>query len=166
MCIIEAGAAIAGAAQALTLAQGLQLAGTAVAAGGSIWQGVQAQNTATAQIKEIQTQKEQTLQQNAVEDQRYRGQFRRQIATQRAELASRGIDLGSPSAVYLGQTAAEEMAFGSASIRQTGQAQVTELTGQQRLLRAQGQNAMLKGGLSAAGSVLTAAPEIWPELLN
>lgn len=160
-----AGAGAAAAATAMTTGQVLQLAGTVAGIGGSIWQGVQTNRAAAAQAKAIGEQKQQMLQLNSVEDQRYRAQFRRQIGSQRAELAARGVDLGSPSAVYLGQTAAEEMAFGSAAIRQGGQAEAVELTGQQRMLRAQGRNAVINGGFSAAADFLTAAPDIWPELL-
>lgn len=169
MCLIAGATAIGtamGASSAAAAATGLQTMGLIAGVGGSLWQGFQTRNAAQQQIDAIQTQKEQTLQLNAVQDHRFRQQFGAQIATQRAELAARGIDLGSPSAVYLGQSAARELAFGSAAIRQEGKAQATEMTAQQRALQASGRAALLKGGFSAAGQVLTAAPDMWPELLS
>ncbi|MBR9840258.1 MAG: hypothetical protein GYB50_20545 [Rhodobacteraceae bacterium] len=177
MCILAAaaplvgavgagGGAAAAAGAAASAGSILQTAGLVTGVVGSLWQAGQASAAAQQQIDAIQTQKEQTLQLNAVQDHRFRQQFGAQIATQRAELAARGIDLGSPSAVYLGQSAARELAFGSAAIRQEGKAQATEMTAQQRALQARGKAALLKGGFSAAGQVLTAAPDMWPELLS
>ncbi|MFD2854024.1 hypothetical protein ACFSZS_03370 [Seohaeicola zhoushanensis] len=87
------------------------------------------------------------------------------MAQQRADLVSRGVELDSPTAIFLGQNAASEMVYEAQTIRQGGQATAAELTASQRALRAQGQGALLKGGFGAAGQFLTAAPEIWPELL-
>ena len=74
--------------------------------------------------------------------------------------------MNSPTAVYLGQSAAEEMAFAGAAIRQNAEATSSELTAQRQALEMRGRNAMTRGMFSAAGTVLSAAPDQWPELLS
>lgn len=108
----------------------------------------------------------------ATADERSRESYRREIARQGAELAARGIDLSSPTAVHLGETAAREMAFESQAIRQEGAATQSEIEGQQaslslsqQQLKARRKNQLLTGNFTAAEKLLTAAPEIWPELL-
>lgn len=159
-------AAGATAGAATSLATTLQTVGTALAIGGSIYQGVSTYNAAKDAEAQIETQKRTETQLNAVREQRSRAQFRTAIAQQRSEIAARGVDLGSPTAVFLGQSAAREMVFESQTIRQGGQATQAELTGSQRALRARGTNALFRGGFSAAGRLLSDAPDLWPELLS
>lgn len=156
-----AGAATAGSA----LGSVLSIAGTAMSVIGTVAQAQNAKAAAEAQADAIETQKRQTAQLNSVKEQRSRQQFRQLMSQQRAELAARGVSLDSPTAVFLGQTAAREMTFEAQSIRQTGFAQQAELSNSQNQLRAQGRNALLKGGFSAAGGLLSSAPDLWPDLL-
>lgn len=175
MCVpaiagLFAGAAGAGTAAAATgataAASTLQTIGTIAAVGGSLFQGISGFQAARAQEDAIEETRRVDGILTSVQDQRVREQFRQQISQQSAEIASRGLDLSSPTAVFLGRTAATEMAFASQSVRQDGAARQTELTSSARLARAQGTQSLLRGGFGAAGKFLTAAPQIWPELLS
>ena len=99
-----------------------------------------------------------------VADQRRRAEFAAQIAQQRAELAARGISLDSVTALALGEQAAREMSFDSQATIANGWAKQKELSSQQRYASAQGRASILSGMTSAAGTVLSAAPDLWPEL--
>lgn len=156
-----AAGATAGAASA---GSGLALLGTALSVGGSLMQGQMAAEAANAQAAHIENQRRTEMVLNAIQDSRERAQFRSQIARQRAELAGRGVSLDSPTAIFLGQTAAREMSFQSQATRSAGQARGQELSAQASMARARGSQALLRGGLSAAQSVLTAAPDLWPGL--
>ncbi|KRS15662.1 hypothetical protein [Roseovarius indicus] len=159
-----AGATAAGATAAAG-ATTLQTIGTIASVAGTLATGFAAyqQGEATADALERERNTKAIL--NSIEDQRVRKKFTRQIAAQRAELVARGVDLSSPSAVYLGQSAAKEMTFASQSVRQTGLAERAELTAQAQAARSRGRIGLLKGGLSAAGGLLDRAPDLWPELL-
>lgn len=162
---IVGGGAAAGAASAgfgATLAN----IGTLVAAGGSLVGGIQQANAAEAQAQAIEVQKVEERRLNAIRDQRSRDEFASQIRRQSAQIGARGFSLDSPTAVFLGQTAAEELAFQSQSIRQTGSATQRELSDSQRALRARARNARTTGTFSAAGTVLRRAPQLFPELLS
>lgn len=178
MCVVPAlaaigsamgglGATAAGAtAGAATAATGLQAIGTALAVGGSLVQGINANRMGRAQARALERQARDERNLAAVQESRTRQQFRTAMRKQMAELAARGVSLDSPTSVLLGRTAAQEMSFESQAIRSGGQARSTELTGAARIARGQAQSSLLKGGFSAAGSFLTAAPDLWPELLS
>ncbi|MDD8024266.1 MAG: hypothetical protein PHX82_14290 [Paracoccaceae bacterium] len=117
---------------------------------------------ASSQAALIGEQKRIEAQMTTVQDNRARAAFRSQIAQQRAELAARGVQMDSPTAIMLGQVAAKEMSFESQSIRATGQARQTELSYSQAAARAEATSSLLKGTFSAADKVLTAAPDLWP----
>ncbi len=124
----------------------------------------------------------------AVTDQQRRMSFTRAIAQQRAELAARGINLDSPTAILLGQTAATEMAFESQAVRSEGQARQREIEGGLRAARldaeigqtniraadsraisdinARARSDRLKTGFGAVTSVLSSATDIWPGLAD
>lgn len=160
-----AGATAAGAtAGAATVGSVAQTIGTIVGIGGSIVSGIQGARAAKANIAEIEAQKTAEAQMTAVEDRRTRAQYFSVMRRQTAELAARGISLDSPTAILLGQTAAQEMSFASQGVRQTGRAKQDEMTATQRALRARGTSAILSGTMSAADTLLTAAPSLWPEL--
>lgn len=160
------GATAAGAtAGAATAGSALLKAGTFLAAGSSIYGGIASYRANREMVRDIERQKETEAQLNSVREQRAVQQYKTALATQRAELAKRGLSLDSPTAVFLGQTAAREMAFEAQTIRQGGQATQQELTDSQRRLKTRGTVDLFRGGLSAAGRVLTAAPDLWPELL-
>ena len=131
-----AGATAAGATAAATTASTLQTVGAAVAIGGSIFSGLQGMAAANAQADLIEEQAAIEAQLNATEDQRSRLKFQAQMRQQFAELAARGVGLDSPTAVMLGQTAAQEMSFGSQAVRAEGAARQAELSNQQQMLRA------------------------------
>lgn len=156
-----AAGATAGAATAGSLAQTI---GTIVGIGGSIIGGIQGAQAAKANAAEIEAQKTAEAQMTAVEDRRTRAQYRSVMRRQVAELAARGIALDSPTAILLGQTAAQEMSFASQGVRQTGSAKQAEMTATQRALRARATQSVLTGTMSAADTLLTAAPQLWPEL--
>lgn len=163
-----AGTAAAAGATAAATATGigstLQMLGTAAAVGGSLVQGIAGARAASQQSAMISEQMGIEKQLNATEDNRRRAQFRAQIAQQRAELGARGVQLDSPTAVLLGQVAAQEMSFESQAVRSGGAARQHELTAQRRAVLAEGANSMLRGVVGAAGSLVIGAQEIWPGL--
>lgn len=183
MCIPAAFAALApvfgGGAAAATAAGATAAAGTAAAGastlatlgtifsvGGALIQGVTGLQAANAQVDAIEGQAKTEAQLAATEDQRRRGVMMGQIAQQRAELAARGVTLDSPTAIMLGQTAAQEMSFESQAVRSGGMARQAELSSSATQARAAGVSSMLKGGFTAAGSLLTAAPDLWPGFMR
>ena len=157
--------AVAATAAGATVGAGLASLGTIASVGASIYAGISANRTAreNARLTRDRMRTEATL--TATKDNRERRKFQTQIAQQRAELIGRGVGLDSPSAVLLGQQAAQELAFGSQAIRAEGSATQAELSGQERLYQAQGRQALLSGVLTGAGNLLTKAPDVWPELL-
>lgn len=138
--------------------------GTALSVGGSVIQGVNDHRMGKAQSRSLAQQARDERSLAAVQDSRTRQQMRAQMAQQRAELASRGVSLDSASAILLGQTAAQEMSFESQAIRSGGAARVTQLSHEARIARGQATQGLLRGGVNAAGSFLTATPKLWPEL--
>lgn len=142
----------------------LQTLGLITSIGGSIASGIAGSREAKAQAAAIEEQKTAEARMTAVEDQRTRAQYRSAMRRQTAELAARGIAGDSVTAVLLGQTAGAEMSYASQGVRQGGAAKQTELTATQKALRARGTQSLLGGYTSAASSLLTAAPQLWPEL--
>lgn len=149
-----------------TIGGALQTAGLAASVVAPLVIGSQQASAAQDYAADLERQSIETRQLGAIEDQRVRGEFRRAISRQRANTAERGFSLGSPTAEFLGQTAAEEMAFASQSVRQGTQARSQELTSQARAARSRGRLARLQGGGSAAARFLSGAPDVWPELLR
>lgn len=158
-----AGATAAGAAA--TAGSLLQTVGLITSVGGALMQGAQAAKIERMNAAAVAQQRTTEAQLTATEDQRVRMQFRSAMRRQGAELVARGISLDSPTAVLLGQTAAQEMSFASQEVRSRGAARQTELTASEQMYRARASGALLKGTFDAAGSFLTGAPDIWPELL-
>jgi hypothetical protein len=138
--------------------------GTIASVGGSLLQGVQASKTAKANAKLVAEQRKTELALNATKEQRTRSQFKTQMRKQMAELAARGVSMDSPTAVLLGQEAAAEMVFQSQTVRQEGFARDASLSAQETAYRQQARSSLLKGVTSAAGGLLTAAPDLWPNL--
>lgn len=161
-----AGVATAGGATATaaTASGFLSTLGTIVGVGGSLMQGIQSRNAYKAQAAAIEEQKKTEARLTATEDQRTRMQYRSAMRKQVAELAARGITLDSPSVIALGQSAAQEMSFASQSVRSKGQATQRELSDTQRIALNRANSSILKGTFSAAGTLLNAAPDLWPEL--
>jgi len=157
------GATAAGAtAVATTAASGLSAIGTALSVGGALWQGISGMRAARQNAAAIEDQRKTEAQLTAVQDQRTRQKMASQISTQRAELAARGVSLDSVTAMMLGQTAAQELSFESQAVRSGGAARDRELSASARASRAMGANSLLRGVFSAAGDVITAAPDLWP----
>lgn len=140
----------------------LQTVGTALSIGGSLYSGIAGAQAAQAQADAIGQQMDTEKQLNAIEDNRRRREMRSAIAQQRAELAARGVQLDSPTAVALGQAAGRELSFESQAVRSGGQARQIELSSARRAALADKTTAWLRGTTSAAGKFLTAAPELWP----
>ncbi|MBU2867013.1 hypothetical protein [Pacificibacter marinus] len=157
-------ATAAGATAAATTGATLATYGTYLAAAGSLLNGINQSRAAKANAKLIENQRieEKTL--TAQKDSRARRQFQVQMSKQVAELAERGVTLDSPTAVLLGQEAAQEMSFQSQSIRATGQATDRELSASASAYRSQAFSSFLSGTTKAAGTLLTAAPDLWPNL--
>lgn len=165
--LLTGGAATAaGATAAATIGGTLAQVGAFAGLASSIYQGISANRTARQQASLLADRARTEAALTATQDQRERAKFRSAIRQQAAELVARGMSLDSPTAVTLGETAARELSFGSQAIRSQGAATQAELTNQQRLARAQGRQAMLSGVLSGAAGFLTAAPRVWPELLQ
>lgn len=158
-------ATAAGATAVASTAATLQTIGSIVGIGGSIFQGVSAMKTAKVNAAAIEDQKATEAKLNAIKDHRERMKFTSAIAQQSAEIAGRGVALDSPTAIFLGQSAAQEMAFNSQSIRSTGEARQSELSTSQQNMLARGRQGLLRGGLSAAGAFLNKTPDQWQELL-
>lgn len=159
-----AGAAAAGASAGLGgLFQGL---GLLVTVGGSLMQASANARSARQMADATARQRADEARLTAVEDQRTRQKFQSQMRQQAAELIGRGVSLDSPTAVLLGQTAAQEMNFASQEVRSRGSAKAAELTDSERIYRAKATNSWLEGGFNAAGAFLKEAPEVWPELLK
>ena len=154
-----------GAISGPALAATLKTIGTVASIGGTIYSGIQANQHAQMQIQQIEDQKKQYAQISAQEEQASNARFQSEIAQQRGQLIASGVTLDSPTAIYLGQNAAREMSFEAQSIRSRGMAQQQTLTNEQAALQARGRQAMFTGLTSAAGRALTAAPDLWPELL-
>lgn len=156
------GATAAGATAAASLAS----IGSLIGIAGTLYQGISGAAQYKAQAAEIDAQKITEAQLNATQDARQRQKMSSAIRQQAAELAARGVQLDSPTAVALGQTAAQELSFDSQAIRSGGMARQQELSGQKRLALANAASSKLKGIVGAAGSFLTAAPDIWPGLMR
>lgn len=152
-----AGAATAGAGTLSTI-------GTLLSAGGALYQGYSSYRAGKEQAALLSQQAATQAQLNTVQDARTRRQYVSQMRQQQAELAARGVTLDSPTAVALGQSAAQEMSFASQAIRSEGAAQQIELSYARRASRARAVSSLLQGGLSAAGSLLTRSPDVWPSL--
>jgi hypothetical protein len=152
-------------AGAATIGSTLAGLGAITSLGASIYSGITGRQTARANAKAVRDRAATEAALTATQDQRETEAFRSQIRQQTAELAARGVSLDSPTAVLLGQTAGQELSFQSQAIRSAGAATQQELTAQERLYVAQGNQALLSGVLSGAGTFLTAAPKVWPELL-
>lgn len=153
-------------AAAATTASTLSTIGTLVSIGGALAQGIAGMSAAKQQAAAIEDQKKTEAALTATQDQRQRAKFNSAIRQQTAELAARGIQLDSVTAIALGQTAAQEMSFESQATRAGGDARQRELTAEQRAARARGVSSMLKGTFSAAGTLLSAAPDLWPGFMR
>ncbi|MEM9579054.1 MAG: hypothetical protein AAF891_00085 [Pseudomonadota bacterium] len=149
----------------MTATKFLQTAGLLLSVGGSIAQGIDANQAAQQTAADIEAQRAVERRINAAEDDRARMLMASEIATQRAELTARGVTPDSPTAILLGQTAAQELSFQSQSIRSTGEATDQELSASARATKARGRRNLLTGYASAARTTLTAAPQVWPDLL-
>lgn len=169
MCILGVGALLglggataAGATAAAGIAGTLQTLGTIAAIGGTLYSGISQYQAGKEQAYAIEAQAKTEAQLTATQDARQRAKMSSAIRQQGAELAARGVQLDSPTAVALGQTAAQEMSFDSQAIRAGGVARQTELSADARIARSRGMSGLLKGAIGAAGQFLTAAPDIWP----
>lgn len=176
MCILGLGALIglggagaataAGATAAATGVGALQTLATIATIGGTLYSGISAYQAGKAQAVALENQAKTEAQLTAVQDQRERKKMSGLIGKQRAEIAGRGIDMSSPTAVYLGQTAAQEMSFNSQAIRSGGMARQVELSTQAKLARSNASAGLVKGVIGAAGDFLTMGPETWPGLFT
>lgn len=158
------GAGAAAATGAAAAANTVSTLGTLVSVGGSLLAGLQGAQAASAQAAALDQQAQTEAQLTAIQDQRERKEFMSAIARQRAELAARGVQLDSVTAVALGRTAAQEMSFQSQATRSGGAARKTELSAAARAARAGRTGSVLRGIFSAADTVFTRAPDIWPGL--
>jgi hypothetical protein len=167
--LLGTGAAAAGgatAAGATALASTLQTIGTAVSVGGAVMQGVQGAQAAGMQARALKDQAKTEAALLAEQDGRQRSRFLSAIRQQRAELMARGVTLDSPTSIALGQAAAAEMSFESQALRSAGAARQTELSWAQKAARMQGASSLLRGFSSAAGTLLQAAPDLWPGFMR
>ncbi len=144
----------------------IQAIGMAASIGGTIYAGIAQQQQMQAQVQALEQQKEHARAIAAAEEQDALDGFGREIARQRGGIIAAGLTLDSPTAVYLGEQAAREMSYEAQSIRAKGQAQVGGISAEQSILKARGDQAVMGGLFGAAGKALTAAPDLWPELLS
>jgi len=142
----------------------LAIIGLVTSVGGQVAQSVATNKAGQQNAALIAEQAATEAQLSAIKDERLRKQMAGQIAKQRLQLSGRGISLDSPQAVYLGQQAAEELSYASQSERSRGAARQAELSAAQRASIAQGRMGLLTGLTGAAGTALTGAQKIWPDL--
>lgn len=161
-----AAATAAGATAAATTAGALQTLATIATIGGTLYSGITAYKTGKEQAAAYEAQAKTEAQLNATQDQRERVKMAGAIATQRAEILGRGMDLSSPTAIYLGQTAAQEMSFDSQAIRSTGAARQQELSANRRIALSNASAGLMKGVIGAAGDFVTMGPDVWPGLFR
>ena len=172
MCVFGLGAlaGLAGGGAAAGAATGaigaLQTLATVASIGGTLYSGISAYQTGKAQEAALTQQAETEARLTATQDQRVRAKMESAIRQQGAEIMARGIDLGSPTAVYLGQTAAQELSFESQAIRSGGMARNAELTTQAQIARSSATAGLIKGTVGAASDFLTMGPEVWPGLFR
>lgn len=175
MCVMGLGALVgglggaataAGATAAATTAGALQTLATIATIGGTLVSGITAYNTGKEQARAYEAQAQTEAQLTTTQDQRQRVKMAGAIAQQRAEVLGRGMDLSSPTAIYLGQTAAQEMSFDSQAIRSGGAARQQELSSQAKISRANASAGLIKGVVGAAGDFLTMGPDTWPGLFR
>lgn len=145
---------------------GLPELALAAQVGGTFLGGMSDSSAAAQSANAYARQSAQHMVHGSVEEQRTRAKMRSATRTQASELAGRGIDLGSPTAIYLGQQAGAEMAFAGASVRQNAVADAQEADATAQMYRAKSRQNFLTGSLGAAGTLLTGAPQVWPELLK
>lgn len=176
MCVMGLGALVglggagaataAGATAAATTAGALQTLATIATIGGTLYSGITAYQTGKQQAAAYEAQAKTEAQLTATQDQRERVKMAGVIAQQRAEVMGRGMDLSSPTAIYLGQTAAQEMSFDSQAIRSGGAARQQELSVQEKIAHANASAGLMKGVIGAAGDFLTMGPDTWPGLFR
>lgn len=147
-------------------AAALAAIGTVASVGGQLYQGAAEARAAGQQAAFLEQQRQDEVKLAAIEDDRIREKFRAEIGRQRAELVARGISLDSPTAVLLGESAAREASFASQSRRSDASARSAELTATERQIRARGRLSLMSGRLSALGSFVERAPDVWPNLLK
>jgi membrane protein implicated in regulation of membrane protease activity len=160
------GGTAAGATAAAGTAATIQTVASLAAAAGTLYSGVAGAQAARQQRLNLKAQAATERQLTATEEARRRAKIASQISQQRAEIAARGIDVDSPTAIMLGQTAAQEMSFDAQSVRSGGAARQQELTAQQRVAQGTRVSSILSGTLGAAGGFLTDAVDIWPGLFQ
>lgn len=160
------GATAAGATAAAGIAGTLQTLGTIAAIGGTLYSGISQYQAGKQQVAAIEAQAKTEAQLTATQDARQRAKMSSAIRQQSAELAARGVQLDSPTAVALGQTAAQEMSFDSQAIRSGGAARQQELSAQKRIAKGDAMSGLLKGVVGAAGEFLTSGPDVWPGLFR
>lgn len=167
MCLPGLGAlAGLGGAGMATTATALQTLATIATIGGTLYSGVTAYRTGKEQAAAYEAQAKTEAQLTATTDQRERAKMAGAIAQQRSEILGRGMDLSSPTAIYLGQTAAQEMSFDSQAIRSGGAARQQELSANKRIALSNASAGLWKGAIGAAGDFLTMGPDTWPGLFG
>jgi hypothetical protein len=142
----------------------IPVAGLALSAGGMVYQGIQQSQAAKQQGRALEYAADQERGAAQAEEWQMREATGRMLATQTAGLASAGVDLGSPSSTDLAYTSGRNAAYDMALNRYGRESQARLYGYQARATAAQGPGLMLAGGLSAAGRMLSAAPDIWPGL--
>lgn len=164
MCVLGLGA-LAGTA-ATGAASTLQTLATVASIAGTLYSGVSGYQAGKQQAAAYEAQAATEAQLTATQDRRQREKMTSAIRQQSAELLARGIDLSSPTAVFLGQTAAQEMSFDSQAIRSAGSARQAELSTQAKLARAEASASLIRGTVGAASTFLTSGPDVWPGLFK
>lgn len=130
----------------------------------SIVGGIQGQqiSNANAQLARSEARSEQLL--ASVEERQVQAKHRRAQSRQRAEIAAAGFTLASATAQDLGRAAVQENADDVAATRVRRFGRSEALMNESRIAKATGRQQLLGGFTSAAGTLLTAAPDIWPGL--
>ncbi|MEE3101712.1 MAG: hypothetical protein VX463_18295, partial [Pseudomonadota bacterium] len=156
--------ALAPAAAGISLGSLASTIGAGLATAGSLYGAVQ-QSRSQSAYADAQAQRAQyETMLGAIEDERTRDRMRQELGRTLAQLAARGVQLDSPSALAIGERAARETSFASQSARSGAAARAGTLTAEARQSRALASSALMRGTINAAGSLLTRAPDLWPGL--
>lgn len=140
-----------------TYAAAAVVAGAAITAYGAIQQGQQANAQAQYQATIMQQQADRERAVAAVNEEAYRKQQSRLMASRRAILGGSGVEGGTGSPLMVSEDMASQSELQALTIRNGGEASSTRLNEQAALSRYQGETAESGGYFRAGASLLSGA---------
>lgn len=131
----------------------IAIAAAAVAAAGTVYSGMQANQQAKAQANILNQQAERERQQAAADSAEFRDAQARAMATRRAILGGAGVRLDTGSPLLAAEDFAGDVELQALKIRNGGEVRATRLEQSATLMRARG-NAEQTGSYFRGGSLL------------